>query len=261
MDNEVLRILIDERRAGAENMGVDEAILESVNAGETGATLRFYGWREPTISLGYFQKFEEFSGQDEAIRKLAVVRRQTGGGAILHDDELTYSLVMPLTGKKETEIVNLYRLMHDAFTEALRRWSAGVKYRGERRGISEQKNGGKAAVHSQRGPFFCFARDHHLDLVIGEDKLLGSAQRRLKNAVLQHGSLILGRRFKQQTSAELRKVVEEDFTLSELIDLVSDQVGAKLGLPAGKGTFNAAEWRRVGPLSQKYAGERWTRQR
>jgi len=168
MNKELLRILIDERRAGAENMGVDEAILESVNAGESGATLRFYGWREPTISLGYFQKYQEFAGQDEVIRQLALVRRQTGGGAILHDDELTYSLVMPLAGKEETELVNLYRLMHDAFTEALERWSVDVKYRGEWGDSSVRKAGGEPAVNSQRGPFFCFARDHHLDLVIGE---------------------------------------------------------------------------------------------
>lgn len=262
MDKEVLRILIDEPRAGAENMGVDEAILESVNAGESGATLRFYGWREPTISLGYFQKYEDFAGQDEVIRKMALVRRQTGGGAILHDDELTYSLVAPLAGKEETEIVNLYQLMHDAFIEALERWSVDVKYRGERGDDSSvRQDGGPTAVNSQRGPFFCFARDHRLDLVIGEDKLLGSAQRRLQHAVLQHGSLILGRQFKQQTSAELRKSAGEDFALSELIDMVIDRVRAKLGLRTEKGALSEAEWERVGPLSRKYASEQWIRRR
>ena len=261
MDKDVLRILLDERRAGAENMGVDEAILESVHAGESSATLRFYGWREPTVSLGYFQKFEEFAGQDKVISKLALVRRQTGGGAILHDDELTYSLVVPLTGKEETEIVNLYRLMHDSFTEALGKWSVAVRYRGNGGDSNARKAGGASAVNSQRGPFFCFARDHSLDLVIGEDKLLGSAQRRLKHAVLQHGSLILGRRFKQQTSAELRKAMGEDLALSELIDLVIDRVGAKLRLRIEEGTLSEAEWGRVGPLRQKYASDTWNRQR
>ena len=253
MDKEVLRILIDQRREGAENMGVDEAILESVNAGESGATLRFYGWREPTISLGYFQEYQEFAGQDQEIRNLALVRRQTGGGAILHDDELTYSLVVPLAGKEETEIVNLYRLMHDAFTEALGRWSAAVRYRGN------EGDSRTSAVNSQRGPFFCYARDHRLDLVIGEDKLMGSAQRRLKHAVLQHGSLILGRRFKQQTSAELRKAVGKTFEIGALIDHVIELVGVKLQMRPVDGELSAAERELLIGLKQKYAGRKWNR--
>jgi len=258
MDKEVLRIIIHERRAGAENMAVDEAILESVNAGESPATLRFYAWRKPTISLGYFQKYQEFARQDEAIRKLTVVRRQTGGGAILHDDELTYSLVLPLTGREETEIVNLYRLMHDAFTEALGKWSAQVKYRGECGESSRKIDGPVSAVNSQRGPFFCFARDHHLDLVLGPDKLLGSAQRRLKHAVLQHGSLILERRFKQQTSAELRKAVA-DFEIRALIDQVMELVGIKLQMLPVEGKLNAAERELLLGLKQKYASREWNR--
>ncbi|MCP4711033.1 MAG: lipoate--protein ligase family protein [Planctomycetes bacterium] len=255
MDKDILRILIDQRREGAENMGVDEAILESVNAGKSPVTLRFYGWREPTISLGYFQKYQEFAGQDQEIRNLALVRRQTGGGAILHDDELTYSLVVPLAGKEETEIENLYRLMHDAFTEALGKWSAAVRYRGN------QGNSRTAAVNSQRGAFFCFARDHHLDLVIDQDKLLGSAQRRLKHAVLQHGSLILGSRFKQQTCAELKKAIGKDLALSELINPVIDRVGVKLGLRIEKGTLSPAEGERAESLRQKYASDTWNRRR
>ena len=72
-------------------MAVDEALL--IDAAENGvATLRFYQWSEPTLSLGYFQRYDD-RDQHAASRECAVVRRQTGGGAILHDRELTYSLV------------------------------------------------------------------------------------------------------------------------------------------------------------------------
>ena len=70
-------------------MACDEAILQAINHNAATATLRFYQWQEPTISLGYFQKFEEIKSQHQQIKQMPVVRRQTGGGAILHEQELT----------------------------------------------------------------------------------------------------------------------------------------------------------------------------
>jgi len=241
---------IETPRAGWWNMAVDEAILQGVNEGASPPTLRFYRWAEPTISLGYFQKFEEYLAQDEQIRRMPLVRRQTGGGAILHDDELTYALVLGLEGRQGPEIEGFYRLVHDAFRAVLERWGVRAAYRGQ----EERGN-------VQRGPFFCFSRKHRLDLVIGQDKLLGSAQRRIKKAVLQHGSLILGRHFAQQESAELAREVQGSFDLAELVAATAGQVAARLNSEMVQGELNAYEHSRLAELEAKYAGRAWNRQR
>ena len=250
-EEKILRVIFDGARSGAENMAVDEAVLLAVNEGTAPTTLRFYRWSEPTISLGYFQTFGAFQDQDEDIRRLPLVRRQTGGGAILHDDEITYSLVVPLQDKvPSTEITDLYQLVHDAFIAVL----------GER-GVSVDYRGGQASGNSQRGPFFCFARAHRLDLILKGEKLLGSAQRRMKHAVLQHGSLILGRHFEQQPSAELQPIIGIPFALDEILADATQQIGKELALSAKTGELSDLESERAMELEAKYAGKEWTRQR
>ena len=247
----ILRVMWDGAREGAANMAVDEAVLWAVNEGTSPATLRFYRWGEPTISLGYFQTYGEVQDQDEDIRGLPLVRRQTGGGAILHDDEITYSLVVPLQDKvPATNITDLYRLVHDAFIAGLGKRDVEVAYRG-----------GQESANSQRGPFFCFAREHRLDLVIQGKKLLGSAQRRMKHAVLQHGSLILGRHFEQQPSAELQPVMGTPFALDEILADVTQHIAKKLALSVKTGELSDLESERARELQAKYAGKEWTRLR
>ena len=250
-EEKILRVMWDGARGGAENMAVDEAVLLAVNAGQAPATLRFYRWMEPTISLGYFQRYGEFQDQDKEIRSLPMVRRQTGGGAILHDDEITYSLVMPLKGKvPATDITDLYRLVHDAFIAVLGERDVPVDYRG-----------GQESGNSQRGPFFCFAREHRFDLVLGGKKLLGSAQRRMKYAVLQHGSLILGRHFAQQPSAELSPALGSTTNLDEILTDVTNRISKQLEFKIAEGELSDLELERVAKLEAKYAGAEWNRQR
>ena len=270
MDNinnhSVLRIITDGSLPGAMNMAVDESILQAVNGGVSPATLRFYRWDEPTISLGYFQKHEDLVLQDEVIRKMPVVRRQTGGGAILHDDELTYSLVLPLNKPKQStniescrvgsyptrfsNIENLYQLVHNSYLTALAKLNVQVEYRG-----------GTDSGNAQRGPFFCFARRHRLDLVVDGDKLLGSAQRRIKNAVLQHGSLILARHFLQQPCAQLKEIVKGPIDLNMLIDDVADYISGQLRLKKTDGQLSDEEQEQSVKLQKKYNGHEWNRQR
>ncbi|HOW19210.1 MAG TPA: hypothetical protein PLC79_09250, partial [Phycisphaerae bacterium] len=90
-----IRVLIDPPLDGPTNMARDEALLRRVACGETAATMRLYEWQPPTLSLGYFQAYDDVSQQPPAIRSMPVVRRLTGGGAIVHADELTYSLIVP----------------------------------------------------------------------------------------------------------------------------------------------------------------------
>jgi len=249
-DNSILRVLIDPARLGSVNMARDEAILAAVNCGSQGTTLRFYQWAEPTISLGYFQKHDEYLAQDTVIRNLPLVRRQTGGGAILHDDELTYSLIVPLVDDSMIDIEGLYRLVHDAFIFVLHQLGVQANYRG-----------GEDRGNSQRGPFFCFSRLHRLDLVVGEKKLLGSAQRRMKNAVLQHGSLILGRHFEQQKSAALNELVQSPAEVEKLADSLADRIAREMDLQPQFLPLSAAEQAGAAKLQEKYAGQSWNQQR
>ena len=99
------------------------------------------------------------------------------------------------------------------------------------------------------------------DLLLGGDKLLGSAQRRIKNAVLQHGSLILGRHFEQQPSAELAAALKVPIDLQVLIAAVTAQLGEQLRLVPQRAVLTAGEKERLGDLREKYAGQVWNRQR
>jgi len=249
--NGILRLIVHEPLAGVENMAIDEAILEAVGAGQSPPTLRFYQWDQPTISLGYFQKIAEWQQQDRAIRQLPLVRRKTGGGAILHDDELTYSLTLPLhQGLPITEIQSMYKLVHGVCIATLAKSGFKAVYRNE----GDRRN-------SQRGPFFCFDRRHGLDLVMDGKKLMGSAQRRTKNACLQHGSLIIGRHFEQQPSSSLTAQKIGSFDLSAFIDKVAEQVSHGLDLKMIQGELNDQENQSLKTHVEKYLSKEWTWQR
>ncbi len=185
------QLLIDPPQSGAWNMGVDEALLElAASAGI--ATLRFYQWSEPTLSLGYFQSWQD-RAQHPASRKAALVRRSSGGGAILHDRELTYSIALPATHPFSQEPQRLYGITHEVIVSVLRRSLAA-------NGRLELFCEGNS--QSLQEPFLCFQRRSPGDIVYLEStsgnfaethKIVGSAQRRRFGAVLQHGSILLKR--------------------------------------------------------------------
>ncbi|MBI9016515.1 MAG: hypothetical protein JEZ07_04555 [Phycisphaerae bacterium] len=230
-------------------MAIDEAILNEVNNGQSPPTLRFYQWDQPTISLGYFQKIDQHKQQDTQITDMPVVRRQTGGGAILHDDELTYSLILPTTNKSAAAIEDMYTLVHACYIKAMATWNIPIQYRG----TSDDGN-------SQRGPFFCFARGHKLDLVIADDKVLGSAQRRLNNAVLQHGSLILKRHYQQQPCAEIKKICPE-FDTNIFMQDTANLIAIQLDMNIEHESITPNEKNLATELQNKYSGDNWNAQR
>ncbi len=159
-------------------MAVDQAILESVEASLI-PTLRFYGWLEPTLSLGYFQAYQSRFGH-AASSACACVRRATGGGAILHDHELTYSLVMPMAVSATQARQRLYRDVHLAVVRSLADFGVrATPYR-----LDGRPDG-------QESAFLCFQRRTDEDLIVSGYKIVGSAQRRSRGAVLQHGSVLL----------------------------------------------------------------------
>jgi lipoate-protein ligase A len=171
------RLIIEPPAAGAWNMALDEALLESAQ-NEGIASLRFYSWSEPTLSLGYFQTYGDRRLHAVSI-PCAVVRRASGGGAILHDRELTYSIALPCSHPLAVRAEKLYRAVHESLLETLAEL-----------GVSSTLFGNVGRSMSK--PFLCFQRREPGDLVAGEFKIAGSAQRRWRGAVLQHGSVLLG---------------------------------------------------------------------
>jgi len=163
---------------GAENMARDQALLERAITGE-GPLLRVYGWRGPTLSLGYFQD-EAAVAEAGAAQRLGVdlVRRFTGGGAILHHHEVTFALAVPPAHPWAALGVD------DSYL-ALTRPLLGVLGAA---GVEAAFRGGAVPAHKAAN---CFAGAACPDLVHGGRKLFGSAQRRRRGAVLQHGSLLL----------------------------------------------------------------------
>ena len=157
-------------------MAIDAALLEQgITSGE--CWLRFYTWEQPTLSLGHFQRAEDLptGPQWEGV---PWVRRLSGGGAILHDRELTYSLVIPAEHPWASEPRRIYDRVHTAIVESLTGQGVPVQFRGQ--------------TDASRGAeFLCFGRGDAFDLVLGGHKVVGSAQRRRKGVILQHGSLIL----------------------------------------------------------------------
>ena len=154
-------------------MALDEALLEAAAA----PCLRFYQWSRPTLSLGYFQAQADRQ-QHPQSRTCSVVRRSTGGGAILHHLELTYSLTAAIDHRFSRQHEHLYNQVHSALIEVLQDWSV----------IAQLCT---AAVTGGRPPFLCFQRRAVGDVVVGSSKIAGSAQRRHRRGLLQHGSVLL----------------------------------------------------------------------
>jgi lipoate-protein ligase A len=190
-----IRLIIDPPQEGAWNMAVDEALLlDAVDNGNS--TFRFYEWNEPTLSLGYFQPYAD-RNQHAASRNCAAVRRQSGGGAILHDRELTYSLVLPPGHPLGRNTAQLYDAVHKAFIAAINRCES---HGGP--GSNLRCRGCQAESNAADEPFLCFQRKSPGDVILVSPditiaarepsrKVLGSAQRRHRGAILQHGSLLL----------------------------------------------------------------------
>ena len=171
-----LRVIVEtEPHTGRWNMAVDEALLETAISAGT-ATLRFYEWSEPTVSLGYFQRFDDLKDCHE-LSTLPAVRRLSGGGTILHDDELTYSIALPAAQTLFALPHELYDIVHEVICRELHRLGFPVICRGETAKRTDE-------------PMLCFQRQNTHDVTLSGIKVLGSAQRRRRGAILQHGSLI-----------------------------------------------------------------------
>ncbi len=174
------RLLITPAAPGAWNMAVDEAILEYIGRRESLPTLRLYAWDPACLSLGYAQPFADVDMTRLKNRGWDVVRRPTGGRAILHTDELTYSVTAPVDEPRVAgSVLESYNRLAGALLEAVRSLGLPVEMKYEASG-----NQGSANP-------VCFEVPSAYEITVRGKKLIGSAQARRREGVLQHGSLPL----------------------------------------------------------------------
>ena len=269
-------IIEDSPRSGAANMAVDESIAEAAASGDVPPTLRFYGWQSPTVSLGRFQKIADIDEARVAEQGYDLVRRATGGRAILHVDELTYSVAGPIAEPQMSGgVMDAYMRFSNALLSGLT--SLGLR----------AENAGARARAGRDLSAACFEMPSAYEITAGGRKLMGSAQSRRKGYVLQHGSLplwgdvtrlvevlSLASDAKERLRKQLRR---QAITLAEALELppdseqpdfrrvaaaMADGFASALGQVLEPGALSAEELRRSAKLIRvRYADPAWTRQR
>ncbi len=175
------RWISDGHHPAEKNMAMDASLLADCEQGRISPTVRFYGWSEPAITIGYSQKVEKELDMNRCRElDIAIVRRPTGGRALLHHRELTYAVVAPVS---QVPFNRGLKATFGAISEALLVGLKGL-------GISGDINANKQRPGPARSPA-CFASLNHCEITVDGKKLVGSAQKRTSKAFLQHGSLVI----------------------------------------------------------------------
>ena len=204
-----------ESRSAALNMAVDEALLETAPA----PILRFYGWRHPSVSFGYFGRYAEVDGQSG---NREIVRRWTGGGIVPHGADLTYSVIIPATDPFFAHSsLETYAKLHESIRLALR------------------ANGVKAILARSAAPKVseaCFANAVRADIISHGQKIAGAAHRRTRAGLLHQGSIQrsdLPGRFRD----DLARILCERFERKKLSPEVLDRA-----IKIAEAKYETIEW-------------------
>ncbi|HHX27474.1 MAG: lipoate--protein ligase family protein [Bacillota bacterium] len=270
-----VRLLSHGPAKGSRNMAVDEAILRSCARGDTGPTLRFYQWDPACLSLGYFQDLSR-EVDVEALPSLGVdlVRRLTGGKAVLHDDEITYSVVVPekmLPGS----VLETYRRISQALVEGLRLMGIPAAIAALERGVTSRDPRFRQAA--------CFSAPSWFEILWDGKKLIGSAQNRKNGVILQHGSIPFrfdaaklvkclktsspehaerSRAMLQRKAAGIFEALGRDCLRTELEEHLKAGFGTALGWRLEPGNLTQKEEdETLRLIEKKYGCSAWTRER
>lgn len=168
------------------NMALDEALLAWHSEGKIRPTIRFYGWNPPTLSIGYFQTVEKEINID-AVKSLNLgfVRRPTGGRAVLHDKELTYSVIVSEAHPNMPQsVTEAYRVISQGILEGFKQLDLNAYF-------SVPTTTNEIDNLRKPGSAVCFDTPSWYELVVEGRKVAGSAQTRQKGVILQHGSILL----------------------------------------------------------------------
>jgi lipoate-protein ligase A len=258
------RVLSDVAQDGPRNMALDEAIAYAVEARRVPPTVRFYAWDKPTVSLGCLQAARG-AVEREACDRLGVriVRRPTGGRAVLHDDELTYSVCVPLDGAwARLSVGESFRRIGEGLVAGLRRLGIAATLG---KACDDRAVSGEAQA--------CFLTPRMPAVLAEGKKLVGSAQRRLGGAILQHGSLLVGVNLAMHQAVFpgwpregpctvvtwLKALVREVPTRSAIERALMDGWAAALSIRGAAGELTAWERREAERLAvTRYATPAWT---
>lgn len=255
-------------------MATDEALLEAIGEGTAPPTLRLYAWQPACLSLGYGQRYRDVDEAGLRANGWDVVRRPTGGRAILHADELTYAVIAPLDNPLlQGDILASYQRLSQGLLASLEILSVPV--------VSEQRYARPA--NTEPNAPICFEIPAHWEITANGKKLVGSAQVRRRNAVLQHGTLPLHGDLRRIThalafeseparAAAAARLLERATTVEgvlgrlvsweEAADAFAAGFARALGLNLSPGELNPAEAARAEELvGEKYGDGGWVRRR
>ena len=261
-------------RSAAYNMALDEALLNWHSKGEIGPVLRFYEWEPATLSIGYFQQVER-DIQIEQVKKegLGFVRRQTGGRGVLHDDELTYSVIVSEKYPNMPETVTeAYRVISQGLLEGFRLLGFQAEF-----SIPQSEEEQAALKRPKSG--VCFDAPSWYELVVEGKKIAGSAQTRQKGVILQHGAILRhldidrlislfrfpSEEAKQrmyeslpQRAVAIDQLTERDIPIDELVRAFSKGFEKALHITLQPYTLTKEQEEEVHQLmEEKYASDAW----
>jgi lipoate-protein ligase A len=241
------RLLPTSVAEGAWQMAADEVMLEGAAAGL--ASFRLYHWSEPTVSLGYFQP-EAVRRSDNLLAALPFVRRATGGATLVHDREVTYALALPPGAPWQRRGESWLLRMHHVLAAALAMLGIAVKPVG-------------AGEGRKLGEVLCFLDQTPGDLLLSGRKVVGSAQRKRRGALLQHGSLLLARSANAPELPGLHELAGYPSDADAAVErAVLSAFEEETGWHLVPGDWTAAERARCGELARaKYSDPSWNAKR
>lgn len=272
LDRAEWRLIHHGQLDGPTNMAIDEAILEAVADRTCLPTVRFYGWDPACVSLGYGQKWAIVDNDYLAKKGWDLVRRPTGGRAILHVDELTYSICAPITEPRvRGSVLESYQQLSEALLAGLRNL-----------GLSPVKSVPDPELIQTEGPA-CFDGPSNYEITVHSRKLVGSAQVRKYGVVLQHGTIPLygdvtrisralkfERSSKQQALAKtlqeqaitLESAIGHQVTFDQAAKAMAEGVANTLNLDLIAEDLSCSEVARASSFkTDKYAHQSWTQRR
>lgn len=166
---------------GAYNMALDQALVHSVESGLSLPVIRFFGWSPPAVSLGYNQKIKDLDIEACQRAGFDIVRRPTGGRAVMHQDEFTYSVI----AREDDSVIG--GTIMETYGRIAQGLLAGLKILG----VAAEMVRSSAPDIPAKASALCFAAAGRYEITAGGKKLVGSAQRRMNGVILQQGSLLL----------------------------------------------------------------------
>lgn len=225
------RVIPYSTECAVRNMALDEAILEAFLAGEAPPTVRFYGWNQPSVTIG---RLQPASSIPEGWGRCPIVRRPTGGRAVAHGSDLTFSIVVD------------GRVLGSAVRESYRRVGDAVARALVKSGVPAEFCRNTTPPETVRGIGRCFDLTLEYELAVNGQKMLGSAQVRRSGAVLQQNSLLLP--------------AEALMTPSELVPVIVEAIESQFDVSLYWGEFSESELQIAGRLADnKYASDCWNR--